>query len=227
MGQVRHRTSGDRIPRVLPHVEGLETAAELAARTAALASVATVPVAEPLAGLFSSGGLERGQVYGVRGGASVSLVYSLTAEATRLGSWFAMVDLPRAGLVAAEVNGVAMQRLVSVAVGARAPSGTWARAVGAIVDGFDVVAVASPRCTTSEARRLAARTRASGAVLFVVGAAGAFEPDAVVSAATRRWSFDAHARSRTVDVECTGRRVRGVRRVVVAMPGPLGRVAAP
>jgi len=40
--------------------------------------------------------------------------------------------------------------------------------VGALVDGVDLVAVSSPVCSQSEARRIATRVKAQGAVLFVL-----------------------------------------------------------
>lgn len=214
------------IPRVLPHVEGTETAAALAERmrTRAVSGTGVVAVHEVLADLFPARGLERGHVYGIRGGASMSLLYAVMSEATRAGSWCALVDLPRAGLVAAEQHGIAMHRLLCAAVddGAR-----WAAAVGALVDGIDLVAVSSPRCAPAEARRIAARARAAGTVVFVVGAPGAFEVDATLSVTTHGWEFDAHAVSREVTVECAGRRIRPGRTVRVNLPGRAGRIAAP
>lgn len=214
------------IPRVLPHVEGTETAAALAERMRVRAAAGTgvVCVHELLAGLFPTRGLERGHVYGIRGGASMSLLYALVSEATRTGAWCALVDLPRAGLVAAEQHGVAMHRLLCTTVGDGA---SWAAATGALVDGIDLVAVSSPRCAPAEARRIAARARAAGTVMFVVGSPGAFEVDATLSVTTRGWEFDAHAVSREVTVECEGRRVRPGRTVRVLLPGRNGRIAAP
>jgi hypothetical protein len=213
---------------VLPHIEGTETAADLAARLevrgSAGAGVHRVHAA--LAGLFPARGLERGRIYAVRGSATISAVYALVAEATREGAWFAMVDMPRAGLVAADEHGIAMHRVVSVSVPREVDAGAWSKLAGAIVDGFDLVACSLPRCGTADARRLAARVRASGAVLFVVGNPGAVDIDATVSVATRRWLFDAHAHARTVQIECSGRRVPGVRRVTVQLPAADGKVSA-
>lgn len=211
---------------MLPRVAGTETAATLAERLAVRAASGTgvVCVHDLLEPLFPARGLERGHVYGIRGGASMSLLYALVAGATREGSWFAMVDMPRAGLVAAEQHGVAMHRLLSVSVGAGA---SWAVTVGALVDGIDVVAVSSPRCASAEARRIAARARVAGTVVFVVGPPGTFEVDATMSVTTVDWEFDAHAMSREVTVECTGRRIPAGRSVRVRLPGRSGHVEAP
>jgi len=212
-----------RVHRGLPRIEGTETAAALAERLATRASTGAgvVPVHEVLAGLFPSGGLERGQIYGIRGGASMSLLYALVADATRDGAWFAMVDMPRAGLVAAEQYGVAMHRLLCVGFG---EDSAWGSVVGALVDGIDLVATASPRCTPAESRRIAARARASGTVLIVVGAPGGFEIDATLSVVAQRWQFDAHAVSREVTVQCSGRRIHPGRSTAAHLPDPHGRL---
>lgn len=181
---------------------------------------------EALAGAFPARGLERGRIYGVRGSASVSLLYALAAEATHDGAWFAMVDMPRAGLVAADEHGIAMHRVLSVSVPRTVSPGSWSAVVGSIVDGVDLVACSSPRCGTADARRLAARVRASGAVLFVVGDPDVVETDATLTVTTRNWHFDTHARSRTVDLECAGRRIPAARRVTLHLPGDNGRVGA-
>lgn len=216
------------VPRVLPHVEGTETAADLAARLGVrgVAGTGVHRVHDVLADMFPARGLERGRIYGVRGSASVSLLYALAAEATRDGAWFAMVDMPRAGLVAADEHGIAMHRLLAVSVPRASSPGSWSGVVGAVVDGVDLVACSSPRCGAADARRLAARVRASGAVLFVVGNPGSVETDATLTVTTRGWRFDAHALARTVDIECAGRRVPAPRRVTVNLPGDDGRVGA-
>lgn len=207
-------------------MEGTETAADLAARLGLRGAAGTGVhrVHEALVSVFPARGLERGRIYGVRGSASVSLLYALAAEATRDGAWFAMVDMPRAGLVAADEHGIAMQRLLSVSVPRTSPAGSWSAVVGSIIDGVDLVACSSPRCGTADARRIAARVRASGAVLFVVGDPGTVETDATLTVTTRDWCFDTHARSRVVELECAGRRVPAVRRITIRLPGDDGRV---
>lgn len=212
-------------PRVLPRISGTETASALAERLAvrAASGAGAVRVHDVLEPLFPTRGLERGHIYGIRGGASVSLLYALVSGATQEGAWFAMVDMPRAGLVAAEQHGIAMHRVLSVSVDA---GGSWPSTVGALVDGVDLVAVSSPRCAPAEARRIAARARAAGTVLLVVGSPGAFEIDATMSVATCGWDFDAHAVSREVIVECSGRRVPVARTVRVRLPGRSGHIEA-
>lgn len=163
--------------------------------------------------------LERGRVYACTGDASLSLLYALVAEATRQGAWFAMVDMPHAGLMAAREHGVALHRTLCVDTGPRDGASTrWSRVVGALVDGVDLVAVSPPSCSSSEMRRLIARTKASGAVLLVLGRAGVFDVDAEFRTRTLSWRFDLHARSRSVEVAVEGRRAHGTPPCVVELP---------
>lgn len=174
-----------------------------------------------LADVLPAAALERGRIYGCTGDAPLSLLFSLAAPATREGSWLAMVDMPHAGLQSAREHGIALHRTVCATSGA---AEAWPLVVGALVDGIDMVAVSSPVCRASEARQLAARAKASGAVLFVVGDAGSFVPDVVLHSRTVSWNFDLHARSRRVDVSVTGRRVHARRTRLVRLPGANGCV---
>ena len=180
-------------------------------------------VAEPLQPLFPRLGFERGRVYGITGDASMSLLFALVARPTAHGSWCAMVDMPRVGLLSAAEHGVALQRIVCVSSGA---SRVWPQVVGALVDGIDLVTVVSPVCTSSDARRLTARVRAQGSVLLVVGRHDVFETDAVLASRSLRWSFDTHASSRTVHIASHGRRVHGSHQVTVHLPSQQGGVVA-
>lgn len=199
---------------------GVETAAQLASRSGPHTAL---PVAAPLAPLLPVNGLERGLVHSVRGDAAMSLVYALVAEATAAGAWCAFVDMPHAGLRAAHEHGVALQRTVCVDTG-RAPSSVGA-VIGALVDGFDIVVVGSPACPPADARKVASRVKAQGAVLVVHGVAPSFAPDVEITGRARRWGFAVRATERTVEVESAGRRVHRPRRVTVLLPGPAGRVA--
>ena len=199
---------------------GVETAADLMARTGA---DTCLPVAAPLAPLFPLGGPERGRTYAVRGDAAASLVNALVAPVTAMGAWCAFVDLPHAGLRAAQEHGVALERVVCVDTD-RSPS-SWGRVIGALAEGIEIIVAQDPVCPPAEARRVAARLKARGAVLLVHGRTGDHPVDAVLTARTREWEFGACAVSRTVHVSAEGRRVPGARRVRVLLPSHAGTVA--
>jgi hypothetical protein len=176
-------------------------------RTAAeLARVRTlerrVPVPERLNPLFPDG-LACGGFIALAGGAAISLAAAMVSEATRRGSWLAMVDLEHVAHGALAEAGVALERTVSVRTGSQ-----MADVLGALVGGFDLVIVgASLRCTAAEARRLAARTRAESCVVLLLGhdPSPELRLDARVRCGPSRWDFDAGARRRWVTVTVTGR----------------------
>jgi len=198
---------------------GVETAADLLARSG---THTALPVCAPLAGVLPLGGLERGRVHGITGDAAVSLVYALVAEATEHGAWCAFVDMPHAGLRAAHEHGVALQRVVCIDTDR---SSSWARAVGALVEGIDIVVVRDPVCTPAEARKVASRVKAQGAVLLVHGRPGPFPVDMHLSVRTQSWCFGACATDRTVGITVEGRRVPGRRTATVLLPSVSGRAA--
>lgn len=130
-----------------------------------------LPVLPELTGLLPNRGLRRGSTiavaasYPARSG-DTSLVLALLAEASRSGSWCAVVGVPALGLVAAAEAGIVLDRLVLVPH----PGPEWARVVAALIDGVDVVATAVPATVTaSVASRLAARARQRGTVLVPYG----------------------------------------------------------
>lgn len=215
------------LARIAPTSVGVHvrTAAHLADHIAVHGSHGhgLLPTSTAFDDLLPAGALERGRVYGCTGDAPLSLLFSLVAPATRQGSWLAMVDMPHAGLQSAREHGVALHRTVCASSGA---PDAWPLVVGALVDGIDMVVVSSPVCRAPDARQLAARVKASGAVLFIAGAAGAFVPDVVLHSRTVSWNFDLHARSRRVDVSVTGRRVHARRTKLVHLPGASGCVEA-
>ena len=104
----------------------------------------------------------------------------------------------------------------SVATVFQAPNAQGHGATGR--DGLDVVAVSSPVCSASDARRVVARAKAQGAVLFVLGDPGGFSIDVSFSARTEQWQFDTHAHSRTVNVSASGRRVHAHRSCSIQFP---------
>jgi hypothetical protein len=202
---------------------GFQTAADLMARTGAHTAL---PVTPALAGLFPLHGMERGRTYGVRGDAAASLVFALVAEATQQGAWCALVDMPHAGLRAAHEHGVALERVVCIDAESSWPT-AHGRVVGALVEGFDIVVVRDPQCAPADARKIAARVKAQGAVLVVHGNLSAFPVDACLTARTQSWGFGACATERTVQVQAEGRRVPSGRTVTLLLPSSTGAAAVP
>lgn len=159
------------------------------ARASAVAPVADlVPVSSALAPLFPAGGLRRGSTVEVAVGGPVglgrgspaddvgyaeapaaggsTLLLNLLAGASTAGCWCAVVGAPGLGLAAAAEAGVELSRLALVP----APGQAFARVVGALMDGFDLVVVAPPaRLTPADARAASARARRFGAVLISAG----------------------------------------------------------
>jgi hypothetical protein len=201
---------------------GVETAADLLARAGAHTAL---PVPAPLAPVLPMRGLERGRVHGVTGDAAASLVYALVAAASAEGAWCAFVDMPHAGLRAAHEHGVALERVVCIDTDR---SLSWGRVVGALTDGIDIIVARDPVCTAAEARKVASRVKAQGAVLIVQGAvqsAQSFPLDVLFTARTQSWSFGACALERTVRVTAEGRRITVARGVTVLLPSASGAVA--
>jgi len=180
-----------------------------------------LPVSAGLAGLFPLGGLRRGGTVVVHG--STSLLLSLLAEATAGGSWAAVVGMPDLGVLAAAELGVAVHRLALVPAPGQSASGS-AGVVAALLDGFDLVAVASGRLVESHARRLSARARHRGAVLLSFGPWPA--ADLELRCTHVRWHLDGkRLRQREVVVTARGRGAAArPRKAAVLLPAPDGRV---
>jgi hypothetical protein len=209
-----------------PHVSALETGTQFAERVGARAVSGYGPLSVPheLAPLFPARGLERGFVYGISGGASLSLLSALASSATQAGSWLALVNMAHVGLLSMHEYGVALHRTVCVSTPEK--GSVWAGVVGALVDGVDLVAVSATHCSPAEARRIAARVKAQGSVLFVMNATQVFSFDAVLSASVHEWEFSTHAVQRSVRVSSHGRRVHGQRSCSVLLPNRSGAVSA-
>jgi hypothetical protein len=129
----------------------------------------TLPVLPELAGLLPRRGLRRGSTVAVGysgHSGSTSLMLALLVEASRAGSWCAVVGVPALGAVAAAELGIALDRLALVPH----PGPEWATVVAALIDGVDVVVAAVPdTVSASVADRLAARARQRGSVLVPYG----------------------------------------------------------
>lgn len=133
-------------------------------RPVTLAGDQLLAVPDSLASLFPWGGLQRGWNVGVTGEGSWSLAMAIWAEALGAEGWVAIVGCPDLGLAAASQAGVRLDRVIVVET---PPAGQWATVVAALLEAFDIVAV-DPlvRVGQREARRLSARAREQGAVMF-------------------------------------------------------------
>ena len=168
---------------------------------------------EALEPLLGEAGLQRGSVVSVVGPAgsgATSLALALVAGPSASGSWVAAVGLPWLGLPAASEAGVNLGRLALVP--APEPA-AWSGVVAALVDAFDVVLLRPDRrARPSDARRLAARARARGAVLVLLPPTAGSHAGPDVALRLDRTSCegmgDGHGRlrSRRMRVEATGRR---------------------
>jgi hypothetical protein len=123
-----------------------------------------LPVLPVLRRLLPGGGLRRGSTVTASG--ATSLLIALLAEASRAGSWCAVVGLPTLGAQAVAEAGIALDRLVLVPH----PGPEWSTVVAALLDGVDlVVAVPPGPIAASMSGRLAARARQRGSVLVTYG----------------------------------------------------------
>ena len=131
-----------------------------------------LPVVPELSGLLPGRGLRRGSTVAVAAGraapvgGSTSLLLALLAEASRSGSWCAVVGLPSLGALAAQESGIALERLALVPD----PGPDWPTVIAALIDGVDVVVAAVPgQVAPTIADRLVARARQRGSVLMPFG----------------------------------------------------------
>jgi hypothetical protein len=134
-----------------------------------LGSQRLLPVRPELQPLLPGGGLRRGSTIGITtsGPAATSLLLALLAEASRRGSWCAVVGLPTLGVAAAAEVGIALDRFALVPT----PGPDWPTVVAALLDGFDIVVTTPPGGAIAPvvASRLAARARQRGGVLVPYG----------------------------------------------------------
>lgn len=204
------------------------------ARPLALAAERVLPVTGPFEGLFPGGGVRRGSVVATEGPGATSLTLALVAGASQAGVWTVAVGVPALGLAAAAELGVDLERLVVVPP---PPVAQWSTVVAALVDAFEVLVVRpEARVRPTDARRLVARARERGAVLYHLPSrrAGAWPeaPDLRCTVVAASWSGlgrdatgSGHLRSRQVTVEVAGRREAArPRRAALWLPGPNGGV---
>jgi hypothetical protein len=149
------------------------------------------------------------------------LLFALMAAATAEGCWAAVVGLPGCGALAAAELGVAVHRLALVPRPGR-DQGEVEKTVAALLDGFDLVALATP-VTPATSRKLSARARHRKAVLlpFTVPWPGS---DVELTATSGQWTglSTGHGllTTHTVTVQATGRGAAArPRRTTVVLPG--------
>lgn len=173
----------------------------------------TLPLASTLSDALPTG-LRRGQVVAVQG--STSLVLALVAEASREGSWTAMIGMPQVGVVAAARRGIELARLALIPH----PGAQAAAVAGACVDGMEVV-VLGPRLALGDAdrRRLAARARERGSVIISAGPwSGAHATLTVVESSWRGLGAgDGRLRERQMTIAASSRAGGQVRRVLLTL----------
>jgi hypothetical protein len=180
-----------------------------------------LPVAPQLARLMPGGGLRRGSTVAVAPGeraGATSLLLSLIATASATGAWCAVVGMPDLGMAAAAEAGIALSRFALVP----RPGPDWVGVVGALLDGVDIVVVATPgpvRATVTG--RLAARARQRGSVLVPHGRWDGV--DLTLAVAGGDWQGlgwgQGRLRRRELDVTASGRGAATVtRRTRLALP---------
>lgn len=194
-----------------------------------LAAERVLPVPELLRPLFPGAGIQRGSLVGISGRGSGTLLSSVLAAPLAEGSWAAVVGLPDLGLEAAGAAGVDLRRLAHVPD----PGPRWPAVAAVLLDALDVVVVRPPgSCRPSDARRLAARAREQGSVLFVVGEGASWpeRPDIELRAEAGDWEGLGQGagtlRRRPAEILATGRRGGDRPRSVSCwLPGEEGRLA--
>lgn len=178
-----------------------------------------LPVASEIAELLPwPGGIRRGTTVAALG--STSLLMALLTDASAAGSWAAVVGMPAFGAVAAAEYGIDLTRLALVPE----PGPQWPTVVSALLDGLDVVIVATPTdVPAGTARSLMARARQRNAVIITT------RPwpgcDVTIELVERRWHGLGQGRGRIrrqeVTLSATGRgRAAQRRQVTTAMPPP-------
>lgn len=202
-----------------------------------LAGQRTLPVLPGLVDAVAAPGLRRGATVTVTGSTgrpwgATALALALAAEASRTGSWVAVVGCPELHPGGVAALGVVLDRLALVP----RPGRHWATVVSALLDALDIViAVPPPALRAPDARRLAARAREREAVLVplvVEGSSGRWVEGAdvrlTVAGAEWRGLEPGHGllSSRVVEVVGAGRGAAGrERRIHLWLPGPDGKVS--
>lgn len=187
-------------------------------------------VPEPLAPLFPFGGLQKGQTVAFTGAGGWSVALAMASAAMGVDGWMAVVGVEELGLIAASELGVRLDRVLLVETPAPAQLG---QVLAALVEHVGIVAFTTQRPVPSrDARRLTARARERGAVLFALGGAGSApaNADLTLAAEADEWTGIGqgygYLRQRRLTITATGRRASArPRRTTVLLPGPDGAIA--
>jgi hypothetical protein len=206
----------------------------------------TLPIAEPLSGLFPEQALVRGRVLSCCGTAASSMAFSVASEALAQGAWMAVVDVDTFGADAAAELGVPLERIVRIESNPRLFSDAsdeaasdrlaaeWIDVMGAAVDGFDIVVTRVPASLRTDrrpaaVRKLGSRVQQRGAVVLVLGDAGALGSDITLTTQRTVWEGlgqgFGHLRCRQIEIEAAGRRQPRAQRCSLELVGAAGRVA--
>ena len=185
-----------------------------------------LPVDPALAGLLPwPGGIRRGATVAAVG--STSVLIALLASAMAEGSWGAVVGMPAFGVLAAAEADVPIQRLALVPE----PGPDWPTVVSALIDGVDIVVVATPPgVAESVTRALMNRARQKNVVLVPTTAWTGC--DLVITVTGRKWTGlglgHGRLRRQEMTLESVGRgRAVQPRTVTVIMPALSDPVTSP
>jgi hypothetical protein len=184
---------------------GVKPASALGAAAAGRGADRFIAVDASLRGLLPDG-LARGSTVVVAGDGTgrTSLVLSLLVEATRAGSWSAIVGMPAVSLAAASWLGADLGRVVVVPE----PGPDVAAVAATLVDGVDVVALAVPGgLPASMYTQLSARARNAGSVLVAMSAWPA--ASMVLTVQDGQWYGRGRLRCRRLTVAVSGRGAAG------------------
>jgi hypothetical protein len=180
---------------------GIVPASALSAEVAGTGTDQCLPVLSSLSALLPHG-LVRGSTVAVsaRRGGATSMVLALLAGASQGGAWCAVVGMPALSWVAASDVGADLERLAMVPY----PGPDGAAVMATMLDGFDVVVVASPApLAAGVCSRLSARARHGKAVLIAASAWPGANVTVSVEAST--WHGRRRLRAQELTVAVSGR----------------------
>lgn len=175
-----------------------------------LAGQQQLPVPEALAGLFPVGGLPTGWSVGVSGSAGWTVAARLVASVVEAHRWVAFVGAEEFGLVAAQEQGVPLDRTLLVT---HPEPQQWATVLAVLAEAVGVICI-NPTCPIGrrDARRLSARLREQkGVLIHLDGGRHWPEPlDAQIVAEGGRWEGLGRGhgvlRQRSMTLSAQGRR---------------------
>ena len=184
---------------------GVKPASALTTTVAGRGPDRFLPV-EPSLRVLLPDGLPRGSTLAVAGKAPgrTSLLLGLLAQATRSGSWGAIVGLPAVSLAAVDWLGVSLDRVALVPE----PGPDVAAVAATLVEGFDMVTLAVPGgLSPSIYTQLSARARNAGSVLMTSSPWPA--ANLTLSVEDGEWVGRGRLRCRRLSVAVSGRGAAG------------------